>query len=340
MSAAHVPVMLPEVLAALAPRAGGSYVDGTFGAGGYSRAILAAAPCKVFAFDRDPKAVAAGRALEAEAGGRLALLESRFSEMDTRLDAEGVSAVEGVVLDIGVSSMQLDEAERGFSFLRDGPLDMRMDPGSGPSAAEVVNTAPEAELAHILRHFGEERRAKAVARAIVRAREAAPLTRTLELVRVVENVLGPKRPGAIHPATRTFQALRIHVNRELEELARGLEAAERLLAVSGRLVVVAFHSLEDRLVKLFLQDRSGTAPKGSRHLPEAAAGPAPSFRLGRKGAQKPHDAECEANPRARSARLRWAERTEAPAFAPGFEGLETLLGDRNEPGSRRKGGKR
>jgi 16S rRNA (cytosine1402-N4)-methyltransferase len=339
MNAPHIPVMCAEAVGTLAPKPGGAYVDGTFGAGGYTRAILDAAECTVYAFDRDATAIARGRDLERDAAGRLTLVHGRFSEMDRLLEERDVTSVDGIVLDLGVSSMQLDEAERGFSFMRDGPLDMRMNPGDGPSAAEVVNRMAQDDLVHLLRHFGEERRAAAIAKAIVRARAHAPITRTETLAKVVETVLGPKRPGAAHPATRTFQALRLCVNRELDELAAGLDAAERLLAPAGRLVVVAFHSLEDRIVKLFLQARSGTAPKGSRHLPEIQSGPPPSFALGRRGAIKPSAEEIEANPRARSARLRWAERTEAAAHAPGFEGLKDLLGAESASRKTRRGTK-
>ena len=311
MSAAarHIPVLLQPVLAALRPIDGGIYVDGTFGAGGYATALLAAARCRVYGIDRDPAAIAVGRALAEVAAGRLELLEGRFADMPALLDAAGVAVVDGVALDLGVSSMQLDQAERGFSFREDGPLDMRMS-GRGTSAAEVVNQTEERELADIIFKFGEERHSRRVARAIVRARIQTPITRTLQLAEIVAGTV-PRDPG-LHPATRTFQALRIYVNDELGELARGLAAAERLLKPSGRLAVVSFHSLEDRLVKRFLLMRSGEAPRPSRHAPASAATMRPSFRLLSRSAVRPTTAEIAANPRARSARLRAAERTEAP----------------------------
>ena len=300
----HVPVMLAEVLEALAPRDGGRYIDGTFGGGGYTRAILEAANCTVLGIDRDPAAVARGRELAKEFGGRLTVVEGEFSAMDELFDGES----DGVVLDIGVSSFQIDEAERGFSFREDGPLDMRMS-GSGVSAADVVNTADENELTRILRDLGEEKFARKVARAIIAAR---PLSRTAELADVVSKALGPaalRHP--IHPATRTFQALRIHVNDELGELERGLEAAERVLAAGGRLVIVAFHSLEDRIVKNFFAERGKPQPAGSRHAPQAEASRKQSFRLITSKPRMPSEAETAQNPRARSARLRAAEKLAA-----------------------------
>ena len=303
--------MLPEVLAALEPRAGGVYVDGTFGAGGYSRAILDAADCQLIAIDRDPTAVARGQALAAERGERFRIIEGRFGDMDVLLESQGIDAVDGVVLDIGVSSMQLDQAERGFSFRHDGPLDMRMG-ADGPTAADVVNTFDETDLADLIFQYGEERRSRRIARAIVATREGAPFTRTLQLAEAVAGVVRGE-PGQ-HPATRTFQALRIHVNDELGELRRGLLAAERLLRPAGRLVVVAFHSLEDRIVKRFLEVRTGKGATGSRHMPMTAAPRAPSFRLVHGGAGKASDAETRTNPRARSARLRAAIRTDAPVW--------------------------
>jgi 16S rRNA (cytosine1402-N4)-methyltransferase len=308
----HRPVLMAEVVEALAPAAGKVYVDGTFGAGGYAQALLAAAACRVFGIDRDPAAIAAGRAVEEAFAGRLKLLAGRFGEMEQLLAGEGVDAVDGVTLDIGVSSMQLDRPERGFSFAADGPLDMRMEQ-SGPDAAELVNEASEAELADIIYRYGEERRARAVARAIVAARAKQPIRRTGELAAIIARVVRGA-PGQ-HPATRTFQALRIRVNDELGELERGLAAAERLLRPTGRLAVVAFHSLEDRIVKRFLARRSGRRPAPSRHLPAApGAERAPSFRLLFGGVRTPGAAEIAANPRARSARLRAAERTAAPAW--------------------------
>lgn len=307
--APHIPVMLDEVIAALAPAAGETHVDGTFGAGGYTRAILAGG-AGVIAIDRDPTAIAAGAALVAASAGRLTLVEGRFGELDQHVAALGRAPVDGVVLDIGVSSMQLDRAERGFSFRTDGPLDMRMG-SDGPTAADVVNTSSERELARIFWLYGEEKRANALARAIVQDRDAAPFLTTRALADLCGRVVGG-RPGDIHPATRAFQALRIHVNGELDELADALAAAERVLAEGGRLVVVTFHSLEDRIVKRFLADRSRERAGGSRHAPETDIA-APTFRLALKGSLAASDAEARANPRARSAKLRAAIRTGAPA---------------------------
>ena len=298
--ALHVPVLLDEVIAALAPAAGETVVDATFGAGGYTRALLARG-ARVIAFDRDPDAIAAGRAAGLDG---LTLVQSDFSGMEAAIDA----AVDGVAMDIGVSSMQLDQAERGFSFGADGPLDMRMS-RSGMSAADFVNEADEDAIADVLYQYGEEPRSRRVARAIVAAR---PLTRTGELAAVVRRALGHKPHDKKDPATRTFQAIRIHINRELGELADGLAAAERVLRPGGRLAVVTFHSLEDRLVKRFLRDRSGAAPSGSRHVPEAKAAAAPSWEaVGR--AVRAGEAEVARNPRARSATLRTARRTAAAA---------------------------
>ncbi|MGA0530557.1 16S rRNA (cytosine(1402)-N(4))-methyltransferase RsmH [Hansschlegelia sp. KR7-227] len=327
----HRPVMLAEVLEALSPRDGETYLDGTFGAGGYSRAILEAAECRVIALDRDPSAILGGYDMVAEFKGRLTLVEERFSRLGEALDGLGIERVDGVVLDVGVSSMQLDQGERGFSFRLDGPLDMRMG-GDGPSAAELVASLEEKALAAVLRTLGEERRAGAIARAIAAAREEAPIETTLQLADLVERVIGKSYDG-IHAATRTFQGLRIAVNDELGELARALFAAEKRLAPGGRLAVVAFHSLEDRIVKTFLADRTRTLPGGSRHMPETAVPPA-TFRAPIRGATKPGDAEISENPRARSARLRAAIRTDAPArggdpFAFGAPRLphELLSGD-------------
>lgn len=311
--ARHLPVMLAEVLAHLAPKDAATYVDGTFGAGGYTRAILEAADCRVLGIDRDPTAIAGGADLVLEAKGRLTLAEDRFANLDTLAEHLGFAPLDGVVLDIGVSSMQLDQAERGFSFRRDGPLDMRMA-DHGPTAADLVADLPEEELAHVIYTLGEERLSRQIARAIVKARAEAPITRTAQLADIVSRVVWAK-PGEIHPATRTFQALRIAVNGELDELVSALAAAERALKPGGRLVVVTFHSLEDRIVKTFLSHRS-KAPSSSRHLPEAE-GPAPSFRLLSKGAVEAGSEEVSANPRARSAKLRAAERTEAPAHGEG-----------------------
>jgi 16S rRNA (cytosine1402-N4)-methyltransferase len=314
---AHVPVMLREMLEAIAPRDDGCYVDGTFGGGGYTRALLEACDGVVYAFDRDPAAIAAGEELAAAHKRRLTLILDRFSHMEDALAARGVDAVDGVALDIGVSSMQLDDAARGFSFTRDGPLDMRMS-ASGPTAADLVNSLSEDDLADIIRTYGEERSARRIARAIVKARAHKPIARTLELSEIIVAATGSKGASRIHPATRTFQALRIYLNDELGELERGLSAAERVLRPSGRLVVVAFHSLEDRIVKRFLAERSGKAGAVSRHQPETR-GRAPSFRLPPAGARKPQADEIAANPRARSARLRAGERTTAPAW-PAAEG--------------------
>lgn len=324
--ARHIPVLLPEVLDALSPTKDGIYIDGTFGAGGYTRAILDAADCRVYAIDRDPNAIAAGRKLEADYKGRLNLIEGRFGELCRLALENGVEAADGVVLDIGVSSMQLDEAERGFSFQRDGPLDMRMS-ASGTSAADIVARLSERQLADILYRFGDERRSRAIARAIVSVRENAPILRTSELVDVVASVLGPRREAARHPATRTFQALRIFVNGELDELAKGLSEAEHILKPGGRLAVVTFHSLEDRIVKRFFTIRAGRMPRPSRHAPEVAEQqPAASLHLVNRQPVKPKGDEVMKNPRARSARLRAAERTEAPAhpFAPDELGLPDM----------------
>lgn len=311
---AHIPVLISEVLEQLRPGPQETYIDGTFGAGGYTRAILQAAPCRVIAIERDPTAFANGQALVAEFGGRLVLAPTTFSNMEQPAREAGLTHVDGVVLDIGVSSMQLDDPERGFSFLRDGPLDMRMSQ-SGPSAADVVNGAEEEDLADILYELGEERRSRAIARAIVKARDESPITTTKALAHIVERVLGRARGDEKHPATRTFQALRIHVNDELGELKRALEAAERLLKPGGRLAVVTFHSLEDRIVKHFLQERSGKTAGASRYLPEpAAAADAPSFRIVNTRGFTPNEKETDANPRARSARLRVGIRTDAPAW--------------------------
>lgn len=305
----HNPVLRDSALAALAPKEGGRYVDGTFGAGGYSAALLAAVDCRVWGIDRDPDALATGQALAERFPGRLTLVDGRFGEMDVLLARHGVAQVDGIALDLGVSSMQLDRPERGFSFRGDGPLDMRMS-RAGESAADLVNTLPEAELASLIREYGEERFARRIAAAIVRARPIATTARLSEIVRGSV----PSKGEAIHPATRTFQALRIAVNDELGELARGLAAAERILAPGGRLAVVTFHSLEDRPVKSFLQQRSGKIPAGSRHLPESGAKRPPSFRLLTTKPVIPDAAEIAANPRARSAKLRAAERTSAPAW--------------------------
>ena len=311
--AAHVPVLLAETLAALAVRDGGRYLDGTFGAGGYTRAILAAADCRVVAIDRDPDALARGDALKARYGARLTLVEGRFGALDEVAHEAGFEALDGVALDIGVSSSQIDEPSRGFSFRFDGPLDMRMEK-SGTSAADIVNSWGETELADTIFQLGEERHSRRVARAIVAARKEKRIERTSELARIVRTAV-PRSKDGIDPATRTFQALRIATNDELGELARGLAAADRVLAPGGRLAVVSFHSLEDRAVKRFLKARSGEADRGSRHLPARDAGAAPSFKLVTRKGIRPGAAEADANPRARSATLRVAERTSAPAWS-------------------------
>jgi 16S rRNA (cytosine1402-N4)-methyltransferase len=316
--ARHIPVLVRPVVEYLGLRDGGTYVDATFGAGGYTRAILAAANVSVVAIDRDAGAIARGEGLAQEAQGRLTLVQDRFSNLDHVVRDRGHALVDGVVCDLGVSSMQLDEAERGFSFRHDGPLDMRMG-NAGPTAADLVAAASERDLAFIIKSLGEERHARAVARAIVAARAQAPIRTTLELVAVIERVVRP-RPGTIHPATRTFQALRIFLNEELDELAAALAAAEAVLKPGGRLVVVSFHSLEDRIVKTFLVER-GRQSGGSRHVPEVAR-PAPTFRLLTGRPLAPDDAETAANPRARSAKLRAAERTLA---APAQAGIAHLL---------------
>ena len=315
--ARHVPVLAGRAVSWLGVRAGGCYVDATFGAGGYARLILATPGARVIGIDRDQRAIARGADLVNEAQGRLELIEDRFSNLETVLAGGGAAAVDGVVFDLGVSSMQLDEPARGFSFRLDGPLDMRMA-ASGPRAADVVAAASERELAAIIATLGEERRAGAVARAIVKARDEHAIHSTAALADIVARVVRTGE-GAIHPATRTFQALRIFVNDELTELARGLAAAERALKPGGRLVVVAFHSLEDRIVKNFLAERS-RAPAFSRHRPQLAAAPA-TFRVLTRRPETPDEAEIAANPRARSAKLRAAERTDAPQRADAIDAL-------------------
>jgi 16S rRNA (cytosine1402-N4)-methyltransferase len=309
----HVPVLGREAVTLLEPRAGGLYVDATFGAGGYSRMILETPETQVIGIDRDRTAITGGFDLVDRAGGRLTLVEDRFSQLDAVCAAQGVSAVDGVVMDVGVSSMQLDEGGRGFSFRLDGPLDMRMG-HDGPTAADVVARAPESLLADIIYMFGEERHSRSVARAIVAARKEAPIGTTRALADLVGRVVRSK-PGDIHPATRTFQALRIFVNEELDELQLALSAAERVLKPGGRLAVVSFHSLEDRIVKTFFVERGKTGG-GSRHLPEVAQ-VAPSFALVTRRPLVPGEDEIAANPRARSAKLRGGARTTAPAHPPG-----------------------
>lgn len=313
-SRAHIPVLLDEVLAAIRPQAGELIIDATFGAGGYTTALLDRADCRVLALDRDPSAIDAAALTLARYAGRLDLVEAPFSEMAAALaQIHGERRPDAIVLDIGVSSMQIDQPGRGFSFQADGPLDMRMG-RSGPSAADVVNTASADELANIFFHLGDERQSRKIARAIVHDRVQAPFTRTLQLAGLVSRVLKTGKVDGRHPATRVFQALRIHVNDELGELARALLAAEALLHPGGRLVVVTFHSLEDGIVKRFFRDRSGRIARGSRHGPvtDADQGPPPTFNEVAKPVG-PAPAEVALNPRARSARLRSAVRTDAPA---------------------------
>jgi 16S rRNA (cytosine1402-N4)-methyltransferase len=316
LTPSHVPVMLTEVVRLLAPRSGGVYVDGTFGGGGHAEAILRAAHCTLWAIDRDPDAIARGANLAARYPGRLHLIHGRFGDLVELLADHGVKALDGVVLDVGVSSYQLDDPARGFSFRSDGPLDMRME-RSGPTAADLVNTLPERELADLLYEFGEERASRRIARAIVAARSKADpgqdpgITTTARLAAIIRGVLPPDRSG-IDPATRSFQALRIRVNDELGEIGRALDQAGRLLAVGARLVVVSFHSLEDRIVKRFMGEAAGRSPAPSRHDPRRlATRPAPRFRLLTARPLRAGPVETDANPRARSARLRALECTTA-----------------------------
>jgi 16S rRNA (cytosine1402-N4)-methyltransferase len=313
--ARHIPVLARRAMDWLAVTSGGLYVDATFGAGGYARLILQNANARVIGIDRDPVAIAQGASLVEAVQGRLELFEDRFSNLEAIVGS--ANRVDGIVFDLGVSSMQLDSAARGFSFRFDGPLDMRMS-GTGPTAADVIARASEHELATIIAELGEERRARAVARAIARARNKVPIVSTAALAEIVSAVV-PAHERTIHPATRTFQALRIFVNSELCELARGLAAAERALKPSGRLVVVAFHSLEDRIVKTFLTTHS-RAPAASRHRPETAA-PPPTLRVLTRRPEIPDDVELSSNPRARSAKLRAAERTAAPTRADDIDDL-------------------
>lgn len=308
----HTPVMLAPVLEHLSPQDGETYIDATFGAGGYTSALLNAAKCRIIAIDRDPDAIARGEPIQRQFPDRLTLVMCRFGDMVSVLEDRNIGKIDGVVFDLGVSSPQLDEAARGFSFRDDGPLDMRMGQ-SGPSAQEFVNTLDEHALADIIYKLGDERRSRRVARAIVEARKTTPIETTGQLAAIVRRVV-PKAADGIDPATRTFMALRLHVNDELGELRRGLEAAEVSLNTGGRLVVVSFHSLEDRFVKNFLRDRSGMAPRGSRHQPTAAADKKATFELRTRQGVKPTKDEISANPRARSARLRAAIRTGAPAM--------------------------
>jgi 16S rRNA (cytosine1402-N4)-methyltransferase len=307
--AQHTPVLLDEVIDALQIQAGDTVVDGTFGAGGYTRAMLAVGAGRVIGFDRDPDAIAEGPSLvpDPKDRERLTLVEERFSQMDRVLAERGIGPVDAIALDIGVSSMQLDRAERGFAFSADGPLDMRMDQ-SGPTAAEFLNQADEAEIARVLREYGEEPRARTISRAIVAAR---PIERTAELAAIVRRAVGYRQGQKSDPATRTFQAVRIHLNSELDELEQGLVAAERSLRPGGRLAVVTFHSLEDRIVKRFFRERSGGTPAGSRHRPVLSDPDEPTFERVAKPVS-PTERELAGNPRSRSARLRSAVRTSAP----------------------------
>ncbi len=328
--ARHIPVLGRSVVELLDVRAGEIYVDATFGAGGHSSAILAAANCNVIAIDRDPNAIARGADLARSACDRLALVEDNFSDLQAVVRNCGYEAIDGVVFDLGVSSMQLDEGARGFSFRHEGPLDMRMS-RDGPTAADVVASASERELAAIIAALGEERHARRLARAIVAARRAAPIRTTRALADLIAGVI-PARPEMIHPATRTFQALRIFVNDELTELAAGLAAAERVLKPGGRLVVLSFHSLEDRITKSFLVERSRPhAP--SRHRP-APAQQAATFRILTPRPIAPDEAEIRTNPRARSAKLRAAERTAAAIPARRTTRLQPHLPSLNEVAAR------
>jgi 16S rRNA (cytosine1402-N4)-methyltransferase len=326
-TAEHAPVLLDAVLAILAPREGAVYVDATFGTGGYSIALLAVARCGVFGIDRDPDAARRGRFLAEHYGG-LTIIEGRFGEMAGLIAPFAPGPIAGIVFDLGISSAQLDAPERGFSFRYDGPLDMRMSP-EGPSAADLVATLSEAELARLIRDYGEERLARRVARAIKAAQQRRPVRRTFELAQIVRSVVPKSEPGQ-DPATRTFQALRIAVNDELGELDRGLAAAEQLLMPGGRLAVVSFHSLEDRRVKQFLHQRSGWAPRASRHAPGPVPSPAPSFETLSRGAVRPGAGEIARNPRARSARLRAAQRTAAPAWLSHFDCPRPRWGERRK----------
>lgn len=308
----HVPVLLEEVVAGLDPQAGDVIVDGTLGGGGYTRAILAAADCRVIGIDRDETAIARANASD-EYDGRLMPALGCFGDMAALASALGHDRVDGITLDLGVSSFQIDEAERGFSFMRDGPLDMRMG-GQGPSAADVVNSLPERALADIIFRLGEEKQSRRIARSISARRLKAPFTTTLDLAAHIEDAMGGRRGARTHPATRSFQAIRMFVNDELGELARALDACEVLMRPGGRLAIVTFHSLEDRMVKQFLKERAGQTGGGSRYLPAPEAGRTPSFELIQRKPIEPSEAETRENPRARSAKLRLAVRTDAPAW--------------------------
>ena len=308
----HIPVLLNEIVDAVGAEEGEIVIDGTFGGGGYTKAILDKAKCQVFGIDRDPDAIERGKQLSEKLGGRLTMFEGCYGDMAALVNQK----VNAVVLDIGVSSFQIDEADRGFSFREDGPLDMRMAQ-SGESAADVVNTYPEKELADIIYKYGEERHSRRVAKAIVEARKEEEITTTGQLATIVRSVVWQAK-DKIDPATRTFQGLRIYVNDELGELERGLEAAEQLLLPGGRLVVVTFHSLEDRIVKKFFKERSGSMPRGNKYMPDAGdTGPKATFKLINRKPIAPTDEECRENPRARSSKLRAGLRTDAPSWAGG-----------------------
>jgi 16S rRNA (cytosine1402-N4)-methyltransferase len=308
----HIPVLLAPLLDEISP-VSGIWLDGTLGAGGYARALLEAGADHVIGIDRDPEAIERAESWMAPLADRLTLRQGRFGDLDRIAEAAAFPEIDGVVLDIGVSSMQIDQKDRGFSFQKDGPLDMRMEQ-AGISAADLVNTLPEADLADILYQLGEERASRRIARAIAIERQSRSIASTLELARLVEDCLPRARPGQPHPATRSFQALRIAVNNELGELVRGLSAAERALAPGGWLAVVTFHSLEDRIVKRFFQEASGAAPRGNRHLPEEEAAPEPRFARASRSAITPSTEEISGNPRARSAKLRLARRLDTPAL--------------------------
>ena len=313
MSFEHVSVMTNEVVSGLNPRNGGIYVDGTFGQGGYSRAILDAAATRVFGIDRDPAAIDFGAELINEYPSRLTLIQGCFGDITKIMANEGISHVDGIMLDLGVSSPQIDNPDRGFSFRYDGPLDMRME-NKGPTAADFINGATEEDIANVIYEYGDERHSRRIARRIVEARKLKPILSTSQLVNIIHSNVRRSRDG-IHPATRTFMALRIQVNDELGQLDRGLISAERILKPGGRLAVVAFHSLEDKKIKSFLHERGGLAAKGSRHMPETnEINMAPSFNLVKRGVIKPAVSEVLSNPRSRSAKLRVAERTDAPVW--------------------------
>jgi 16S rRNA (cytosine1402-N4)-methyltransferase len=320
--APHVPVMLPEVLRALSPRDGATYVDATFGAGGYTEAILEAASCTVWAIDRDPAAIQRASFLKKRYKGRFNVLLGCFGNMASLLKAQGVEKVEGVVFDLGVSSPQLDEAERGFSFKLDGPLDMRMSQ-QGLSAADIVNTFKPEDIADILWRYGEEKKSRFIARRIEKVRETTPLKSTKQLASLIHDVIKDKS-SKIDPATRTFQALRIFVNDEMGELERGLKAAEEILKVNGRVVAVSFHSLEDRIVKIFLREKSQLKPSGSRHQPFVMPNATPIFEIVDRKALTPSQEEIEKNPRARSAKLRWAIKKGETLHLQGRENETTI----------------